>query len=157
MSGTYNVGTYSVNGGGTYNQNGTLIGLGGAGATIGAYNSPSGGAGGIPPMAIVPLPSAGNLPPFYLFFANPQGNQFNPISPELLQTSQAMLGETVNTGISSVNANGSNMFNTIANLFGIWGQNVNSALNYTGMSLQTAVNKSAVACNGFFGCIFSGL
>ena len=165
MSGSYNVGTYSVNGNGTYNQNGNLIGMGGAGGSIGSIGSSgntttsgTGGAGtGIPPMAVLPLPSAGNLPPFLLFFANPQGSAYNPISPELLQTSQAMLGETINSGLASVNANGSNMFTTIASLFNIWGQNINKALVNTGTQFQTATNKSAVACNGLFGCIFSGL
>ena len=103
---------------------------------------------------IIPLPSVGSLPPFYLFFANPTQSGYSPITPSLLMTSQAMLGETVNSSLASVNANASNQFNTIAGLFQEWGNFQNTFASQVSGAFTTATNKSAVACNGFFSCLF---
>ncbi len=105
-------------------------------------------------IGIVPLPSVGNLPPFYLFFANPTQSGYSPITPELLQTSQALLGETVNSSLASVNANGSGQFNTIANLFQEWGNFQNNFAQQIAGGFTGVANKSATACNGFFSCLF---
>ena len=102
--------------------------------------------------------SSGNayLPAFTMFGANPAvGYGFSPISPEALQTSQFLLGSTINSSLASVNANGSGMFNTIADLFNTWGQQQALFSNQVAGAFTGVANKSAVACNGFFGCLFA--
>lgn len=95
------------------------------------------------------------LPAFTLFGANPaQGFGYSPISPGALQTSQFLLGATINESLASVNANGSNEFNTIANLFNVWGQQQGQLSKQVAGAFTGVANKSAVACNGFFSCLF---
>ena len=107
-------------------------------------------------LSFLPLQTTGGLPTFYLMFApaSQLGSAYNPISPILLQSSQNMLGETINQGLASVNAQGSNMFSTIANLFGQWSTSQNTFEQQIAADLTNVTNKSAKACNGFFGCLF---
>ena len=107
------------------------------------------------PLIFFPLQTTGALPQSFMMFApaSQLGSAYSPISPILLQTSQNMLAQTINQGLASVNAQGSNMFATIANLFGQWSTTQNTFEQQIAQDLTTVTNKSAVACNGFFNCL----
>lgn len=108
------------------------------------------------PLYFVPLQSTPQMPQMFMMFAPAAqlGSAYNPISPLLLQSSQNTLAETVNQGLASVNAQGSNMFSTIANLFGQWSTSQNTFERQVATNFTNVTNKSAKACNGFFSCLF---
>ena len=108
------------------------------------------------PMMFFPLQTTGGLPQSFLMFApaSQLGSAYSPISPILLQSSQNMLAQTINQGLASVNAQGSNMFATIANLFSTWSATQNTFEQQVAANFTNVTNKSAKACNGFFGCLF---
>lgn len=76
------------------------------------------------------------------------------ITPNLLAAAQANLAFIAENGLASVTASGANSQAVIGNAFSTWGSQLQDLAQQNANSFSEAVNKSAKACSGFFGCLF---